>query len=923
LLAPLHLRGVKDEAALSAAREAGDKAAASLADLRDRAVTSLGGNTPDAAPGEGAINAEMLRLDGQDYQRRANAELAPLPDESRLGPQASTWQAMAHEFDMPTLEGEADAGPAKASPVTPSDWITADPAVRSDFIQRYGLDAHPDDATQAVMAEYAARAERFLDANAINQGSLKTILQKVGLESTSNTLLSSGNKPAMAFAATMLENGQGAAGRRATAAISQVLRERVYARELAGWDDAHAMFRTTEGIGRMQDFYTGEGRQRFNDRVFDEIEARRAGSSSETNRAVHMAADMLERGYALMGAEQKHAGTLGAERIADSSRGYQPHRIAAKEAVRLLDPEQQDRRRAISGILSRQFQSDAIGFDKDFSDKLAAKYLYEASHRARGGWDVPVNVHDPEAADVVMDAAQALGLSAGDTDKLLGRFSRGGPGHTKGRLALDLSEMIPDGKGGEEPLSRLYNRDGLALYRAYARRVSGEVALAQRGILGKPGLQMYRELIHASGGSDTVLRAYDQVAAELLNTPFGSAGHKFMDNARILASVFHLGGMGITQFGEYGNALATLGVHRTMTAIAGLRRLADEAGSLAKGGESSHAVLKDLDRWSGGLGVNEFHFTRLYDVPDNTIKLYGHENVGIFTRVLRAGGNVQAVLSGHRYILAGQVRGMAEQLTPMAIEYARSGRESAALRDIGITPALEARLRANVDRIAEFDSSGKLTKLELTHGDLTPGELDDFTQAIVRGSSQIIQHAFTGETGKWAHSDFLKLLTQFRTFGLISIEKQWGRNMANYGAVKSFGYLLASMSFALPIHMARVHARALGMPDSDREEYLQRNLSVAALTHATLNYVSQAGIAGDVWDVGGSAMSGWAGPDVGDTIGVRGKGSGGMADIVPALGAMDDIYKAANGNSHAISRIFPFGSLPYVQPAFNVAAGQN
>lgn len=48
-----------------------------------------------------------------------------------------------------------------------------------------------------------------------------------------------------------------------------------------------------------------------------------------------------------------------------------------------------------------------------------------------------------------------------------------------------------------------------------------------------------------------------------------------------------------------------------------------------------------------------------------------------------------------------------------------------------------------------------------------------------------------------------------------------------------------------------------------------------------------------------------------------------MADVVPALGAMDDLYKAANGNAHAISRIFPYGNLPYVQPAFNVAGGTN
>ena len=47
------------------------------------------------------------------------------------------------------------------------------------------------------------------------------------------------------------------------------------------------------------------------------------------------------------------------------------------------------------------------------------------------------------------------------------------------------------------------------------------------------------------------------------------------------------------------------------------------------------------------------------------------------------------------------------------------------------------------------------------------------------------QRTYVGETGAWAHSGLLKLLAQFRTFSLTSVEKQWGRNVHNYGALKS------------------------------------------------------------------------------------------------------------------------------------------
>ncbi|MFW2831139.1 hypothetical protein [Sphingomonas sp. ID0503] len=47
---------------------------------------------------------------------------------------------------------------------------------------------------------------------------------------------------------------------------------------------------------------------------------------------------------------------------------------------------------------------------------------------------------------------------------------------------------------------------------------------------------------------------------------------------------------------------------------------------------------------------------------------------------------------------------------------------------------------------------------------------------------------------------------------------------------------------------------------------------------------------------------------------MRGQGGGSVTGLVPALGAVDDAYKAANGNPHKLKSLMPFGNLPYVQP---------
>lgn len=191
------------------------------------------------------------------------------------------------------------------------------------------------------------------------------------------------------------------------------------------------------------------------------------------------------------------------------------------------------------------------------------------------------------------------------------------------------------------------------------------------------------------------------------------------------------------------------------------------------------------------------------------------------------------------------------------------------------------------------------------------------TQARAAG---IIQRTFTGETGKWAHSDWMKVLAQFRTFSVTAVEKQWGRNVANYGAMKSFMYLMAAMSFAAPIHMARVGIRAASIEESKREAYLEDNLKPLAITRATLNYASLAGLSGDIMDLGVGTFSNYGGDmgeALGESYGVRGKRAdqllGGV--VAPSAGLAQDAFEGAfTGNPHKLIRSLPGSNLPYVTP---------
>lgn len=883
-LSPFMLRGRADIETPKLGEKFVEEAQAQAADKYAQAVRNLGEDaTPDA------IKAEVERLDAAQYRSWITTSLAPVPDSDRI------------------LLSD------------PDKMLTADPAVKADVTGRYGFDATiADDTEKALVTEMTAKSEQIVASNPIDAKATDTLLNNVGMESTGLRLLRSESPVGKAIGISLLESTTGAAGRRRTAAMSMKVRERMYNRIFYPFDDLYHQFRRSEGAGLVSEFVSGRQRRRFNERVFDEVEARAdspEGQYFDESPHVREAADLWERGMNAMRREMQHVGTVGAARLGTTSRGYMRHVLDARKVVGLTN---QQRGRVIEE-LSAQFMDPTNGFDAAFSKRLATKYLERAEDAAKGGFDVPMNLRNPEAADVVYDALKALSIPDMEIEKLMGKFSRGGADFTKQRLRLKLDADLGDGM----KLRDLFNSDISSLYRGYARRAAGEVALGQYGIMGKKGLNELRKALSATGGSVDDLKAFDQIAAEFLNSSFGEHNHRYMDNMRVATSVARLGGMGFTQFAEYGNALSALGIHRTFAAIGALPRMVREVGQLAKGGEPANPILASIDTLGGHIGLDEYNLTRMFDVKDNDIQVYSTDNLGIASRGLRGIAHIQAGLTGQRMITAVQTRAMAEQIVRKAIQYIKDGTESVALADMGVSPELAGRLRADLPNIATFDGAGKLDRLDLLKSKMEGTHVMEFRDAIERGSSQIIQRTYIGETGKWAHNGLLKMLLQFRTFGVTSVEKQWGRGVHNYGAIKASMYLLGAMSFAVPIHIARVQAKMLGMSRSEREKYADQNLTVPALARATINYASASGLLGDVLDIGGgfaSGLGGDGGKALAQNVGVRGtKGQnqllGGV--VAPGVGLVEDVWDGVHGNGKKLVDVLPGSNLPYVQPIIN------
>lgn len=790
---------------------------------------------------------------------------------------------------------------------------------------KYGLDALPVD-TATRRAEARAMIELYRKAddpkalwNNVDQKRLDNLLQHTpALGSTGLQMLRSENPVARMFGSELLETTTGAGGRKSTAALAKYLIERkLMGNVINEYQSAYREWRNAAGGSITEDYFKGKMWERFNRAVAEEIEARRDpehAKREDRNPAVVAAADRIEAGFERARSEQVNTKTTGWAALPETSTGYLPHKLSASKVRQLSKAQQQ----ALHSALVDQFV-DIEGWDMSFAANLASKYIERIRKRALGGYASDMGRHSPGAADVVQDALEAMGMAPDEVRAQMQKYMRGAPGHTKKRINLDLTREYTDEAGQSFKLLDLFDTDVLGLVRSQSRRVSGEVALARHGIMGKSGLKLIRQAMEfGDNGSKAQLSefdAFDQVSAEFLGEPFGNYGGKWMNRAMQLNSLVRLGGMGFTQAAETINAAVHLGMGRALAVIGGFGRLRGEAVKLAKG-EKVDSILNSIETMGGAeFGTDSYKLVFPFENPDLQYAVHGVDTAHAADRLLSGGIHAQGKLSFWRAIHAAQQRGVAEQIVLKSLRYIRDGVEDTALADMGITKQVAADMRAELGNIAQFDGDGRVTHFDITKMENLESA-DAFVQSVHRGVGQIIQGTFIGETGKWAHEGYLKLLTQFRTFSLTSVEKQWARNRANYGLASSVGILMGSMAACAPIYLARTYLSSMGRPDQD--EYLRKKLDPWVMSRATLNYVAMSGLAPDFID----AMAGIAG--VSTTGGRIGTGSEFVGSVVaPAAGLLDDMYKAIQNTKegtdlHGVVENLPLAKLPMLLPVINL-----
>lgn len=786
---------------------------------------------------------------------------------------------------------------------------------------RNGLDRLPM-ATPAERAEAKQMIDLYRKAEnpayVVDEKRLSWLLKHApAFSPTSNIMLRSKNPVVRMAALELLENGGGAGGRRSTAAIAKHLNERAIIGDAIVDIDAHfnTWFKTSGWFSHLEEALTGTQRARFSRLIAEEIEQRRPGRVRvDLGQPVRDAADAVQNSFERARIMQIEAKVVSWAALPDTSVGYMPHRIKSSTYRQLTLPQ----KRALHSELTDQFIMNSQ-FDPSFADQLASRYLDRVEHRALGGFDSPMGLHQTGASDGVREALESMGLTRPELDAAMKRYAKGGAGHTKKRLDLDLSKEIMLDDGTSFRLMDVYDTDMLSLLRSQSQRVSGEVALARHGVMGKPGLAVMRRAMGygATGHQAAKLEtdAFDQVASEFLGSPFG-VSNKWVDRAVQLNSVLSLGGMGFNQLAEIINVGFTLGLKAAIQNVTGFGRLRSEILSMAKGKKVVNPLLHSIEQFGGAeFGTDAYKMVFPMDNPDLFANSLGADSIHAGDRLLRGAGHLQSKLSLWRSIHSVQVRGVAEQIVLKTSRALKSGDNDFNLRGMGIDDDVLARLRVDMPNIAQY-SNGKLVAFDITKA-TDKDAANAFVQGVHRGASQIIQGTFIGESGKYVHNSWLRMMTQFRSFSLTAIDKQFNRQLGNRGAMGTMMLTLGAMSVAAPLYWARTYAASVGR--SDQAEYLEKHMSFGATVRATTNYIATAGLGGDFLDTL-TAVTG-TGELTGGRSGTNSQFVGNM--VAPVAGKIDKLWGTVQNTREGTDAVglakewMPGARLPFIIPAFN------
>ena len=685
-------------------------------------------------------------------------------------------------------------------------------------------------------------------------------LSTFGLGSVSSVILNSKNPVFRGLGLRLLENAQGGAYQGKTASIlSNVYGNLIRTAERNRYNDGFSQFIKDNNL-RAIDYLNPAVTRDFNNQIYTAIVK---GIPDDTPKGVKLAAegmaDKLKKALEI----RKQAGEAGFEDV-KAARDYMPviyDGIKVTEAVNRMGSSE-----AVIALLSKGYQTGKYKLGKKAADALAKVQYIRASDStlsSRVSFDRVVS--QQQQVQLIEDLKKA-----GVPDSIIDNFIEG---TELQEMAESVSNRAKASMGintqaeyGGMKVQDLLNTNVGELVENYGKEAAGGAALAAMGFPTRQSVLNAIDAAERAGrnmaGSDAKaikqLRAEADMLRDSVRMLYGNtidadpnAGIvRGTRRVREVTGLLRLGQMGFAQIPEMARAITKMGlgtVLKSVPATKFLRSRAGREGGTAQGRllEPELREMEELvgyigeDNWLTGWNVRHDEFG---ETADNLSRLSA-----VIDNGLAMGSHINTWLSGFKAVQGGSEKIVARSINKRLKEHLSGGRKlpQRDLDEVGLDEATMKRLQRHFDdNPAYADYNGERVRM-MNFDAMEPDLREAVGVAVRRMSGRLIQRNFIGDEGIWMNKWWGKALTQFKSFSIVSIEKQLIHDLRGdkiqAAQILAWSSLLGFASYATQMQM-----QAIGRADRDkflREKFDTQNIAMGVFNK--LPQVAGFGLAGD------------------------------------------------------------------------------
>lgn len=855
------------------------------------------------------VKAKLARADNVGKAKSELKRFSNLPRETQLRelglePVAEVKMGRAVKDAIAAIRAEQAARKTPTMKVDEAAQAEAQAAKSAD--DSVGAKRVEDSEIQGEQFDLSESMEDLMDtlAREAYTSQVRPVKWAGNMGSASSVLMNSKNPVFRGLALRLLENAQGGSYHGKTSAIlADVNNNLIRSAEKNRYNDGFSQYIKDNNL-KATDFLNPAVTREFNNQVYTAIiKGIPDGTPPGVRLAAEGVADKFKKGLEL----RKAAGERGFEDV-QFAKDYVPvvyDGIKVTEAINKMGSKE-----AVIELLSKGYQTGKYKMGKKAADALAKVQLVRASDStlsSRVAFDRVIS--QEQQAMLVADLRKA-----GVPDNLIDNFIEG---NELSEMAESVSNRAKASMGintqaqfGGVRVQDLLNTNIGELADNYGKEAAGGAALASMGF---PTTQSALNAIDAAEragrnmvGADAAAIKQLRAEAEMLRDSVRLIMGNTIDSdpnsgivrgtrrVREVTGLLRLGQMGFAQIPEVARSIVKMGLGTILSSVPATKFLRSRA---AREGGTAQGLLKEPelremeelvgyigeDNWLTGWNVRHDEFGETGDNINRISKIVDNG--------LAMGSRVNLWLSGFKAVQGGSEKIVARSINKRLKEHLSGGKKlpKADLDEIGLSEDVMSRLQRHFDdNPAYADYNGEQVRM-MNFDAMEPDLRETVGVAVRRMSGRLIQRNFIGDEGIWMNKWWGKALTQFKSFSIVSVEKQLIHDLRgdkiHAAMILGWSTLLGFAAYATQMQM-----QAIGREDRDKflkQKFASNNIAMGVFNK--LPQVAGFGLAGDALATFGlmpDAMMQGTG-----RLGFQKQGFG---ELVAGAGVVGDAVSAAN-----------------------------